>query len=283
MSRQNFIAPETLSALLADGADDLRIVDASWYLPSLKRNGAEEYLERRIPQAQYFDIKKISDQNNPLPHMLPSAADFGEAVGKMGVSTADHIVIYDGRGIFSAARAWWMFKIMGAVNVQVLEGGFDRWQLGEFPVETGAPARVEPSVFLARLDAGKVCHIADIRANIKSQKSLILDARPQVRFSGEAKEFRAGLNSGHMPGAKSLPIATIQSDGRLRDTHELSTIFEKLGVDNDTHIITTCGSGVTAAIITMALETIGHTNNSLYDGSWSEWGQAENAPYVTGA
>lgn len=282
MSRHNLIAPEALSTLLADQNSDLAIIDASWYLPAQNRNGHEEYLASRIPGAQYFNIDAISDQQSDLPHMLPTAEQFGDSVGRMGIGHDDHIVVYDGLGIFSSARVWWMFKIMGASKVQVLQGGFDRWKDAGLSVETGVPTPAQNKEFIASLDNSKVRDVDDIRANVESPAAKILDARPGPRFAGAVPEPRAGLRSGHMPGAGSLPIDQLQTDGHLKDSDELLKIFSGLGVDNDTHVITSCGSGVTAAVITLALESIGHTNNSLYDGSWSEWGQADNAPVVKG-
>ncbi|MFK5979125.1 MAG: 3-mercaptopyruvate sulfurtransferase [Rhizobiaceae bacterium] len=283
MSRKYFISPKTLTGLLAEQKPNLAIVDASWYLPAQNRDGHGEFLASRIPGAQYFDIDTMSDTNSSLPHMLPTAEHFGDAVGAMGIGHDDHIVIYDGIGIFSAARVWWMFKVMGATNIQVLEGGFDRWKSAGHPVETDAPAPTATKQFQAGLDVSKVRTVQDIRENIQSNAAKILDARPGPRFTGETPEPRAGLRSGHMPGAGSLPIGQLQIDGRMKETSELIEIFANLGVDKNTPVITSCGSGVTAAIITLALETTGHTNNSLYDGSWSEWGQAEDAPVVTGS
>ena len=282
MSREHFISPETLTALLTEQKPNLAIVDASWYLPAQNRNGHEEYQASRIPGARYFNIDQISDTKSSLPHMLPTAEEFGDAVGAMGIGHDDHIVVYDGMGIFSSARIWWMFKIMGAKNVQVLEGGYDRWKDAGHPVETGTPASNQTKQFTAQLDASKVRAVHEIRDNIQSNAAKVLDARPNSRFTGETPEPRAGLRSGHMPGAGSLPIDQLQVDGRLRETAELVEIFANLGIDENTHVITSCGSGVTAAVITLALETTGHTNNSLYDGSWSEWGQADDAPVVTG-
>lgn len=282
MSREHFISPEFLTTLLVEQKPNLAIVDASWYLPVQNRNGHEEYQTSRIPGAQYFNIDQISDTESSLPHMLPTAKQFGDAVGAMGIGHDDHIVVYDGMGIFSSARVWWMFRTMGATNVQVLEGGYDRWKDAGHPVETDAPTSNATKQFTAQLDASKVRAVHDIRENIQSNAAKLLDARPGSRFTGETPEPRAGLRSGHMPGAGSLPIDQLQIDGRMKDASELVEIFAKLGVDENTHVITSCGSGVTAAVITLALETTGHTNNSLYDGSWSEWGQAVDAPVVTG-
>lgn len=282
MSQENFISPEALSALLAGDTSNLSIVDASWYLPVQNRDGRAEYQQSRIPGAQYFDIDIICDTESSLPHMLPTPLEFGNAVGNMGISTDDHIVVYDGMGIFSSARVWWMFKIMGAKNVQVLGGGFDRWKETGLEVESDAPKACQAQNFAAVLDTVKIRNIHDIRTNLQNNAAKILDARPNARFTGDVPEPRAGLRSGHMPNAGSLPIDLLQNDGCLKEKADLIAIFAELGVDENTHVITSCGSGVTAAVITLALDSIGHTNNSLYDGSWSEWGQADDAPVVTG-
>ncbi len=272
----NLIEPDELAGRL--GQSGLGIVDASWYLPAQKRDGRAEYFSARIPGAVYFDIDEIADKSAGLPHMLPSPEVFAGAVGALGISEHDDIVVYDGPGIFSAARVWWSFRVMGAKNVRLLDGGFDRWRNAGLPVETGKPPARPPAIFVPRFDASKVAGIADIRANLKSGHSLLLDARPFARFAGQAEEPRPGLRSGHVPGAKSLPTDQLVSDGRLRPVAELQQIFDGLALDAHRHAITSCGSGVTAAIISLALVSAGHDNHALYDGSWAEWGKAENAP-----
>lgn len=270
------ITPQSLEARL--GSDELSVVDASWYLPAQNRNAKAEFESSRIPGAVFFDIDAISEQNTDLPHMLPDPDDFAEAVGKLGISDQDTIVIYDGPGLFSAARAWWMFRVMGAENVKILDGGFDRWKEARRPLETGSAKAPQPARFKARLDRASVAGIEDIRANLKSGHALILDARAFDRFAGQAPEPRAGLRSGHIPGSRSLPFNRLVSEGRLADIGELRNVLAEFPVDGSSEVITSCGSGVTAAVLSLALESIGHGRHRLYDGSWAEWGQAENAP-----
>ncbi len=273
------ISPDELQSRL--GEANLRIVDASWYLPAQNRNGRGEYEAARIPGAVYFDLDAISDQHSDLPHMLAAPEAFAEAVGAMGISQTDDIIVYDGPGLFSSARVWWNFRVMGAKSVRVLDGGFDRWREAGRPVETGAPTQPEPAVFKPAFDASRVRSIKDIHANLKLGEQLILDARPVGRFTGEVPEPRPGLRSGHIPGAQSMPADTFSVDGRLKEIDELKPMFEAAALTPERHAITSCGSGVTAAIISLALETIGHANHSLYDGSWAEWGAADNAPVAT--
>jgi len=273
------ISPDELQARLGDA--NLRIVDGSWYLPVQNRVGRDEYDTARIPGAVFFELDALSDQSSPLPHMLASPEAFALAAGAMGISETNDIVVYDGPGLFSSARVWWNFRIMGAGSVRVLDGGFDRWQVDGRPVETGAPQPRKPATFNAAFDAARVRSIADIRANLKIGEQLIFDARPYGRFTGDVPEPRPGLASGHIPGAQSMPADTFSVDGRLKEIAELREMFASNALTPGRHAITSCGSGVTAAIITLALETIGHTNNSLYDGSWAEWGQAKDAPIAT--
>ncbi|MCG6859226.1 MAG: sulfurtransferase [Salaquimonas sp.] len=273
------VAPDELQARL--GEPNLRIVDGSWYLPVQGRDGRAEFDAGRIPGAVYFDLDAISDQASPLPHMLATPGAFAAAIGAMGISETNDIVVYDGPGLFSSARVWWNFHVMGAKSVRVLDGGFDLWKAQGRPVENGAPKPHEPAVFNTEFDSGRVRSIADIRANLKLGEQLILDARPYGRFTGEEPEPRPGLTSGHIPGAQSMPAHIFSVDGRLKDIAELKEMFAANALKPGRHAITSCGSGVTAAIISLALETIGHSENSLYDGSWAEWGQAENAPVAT--
>lgn len=258
------------------GQPGTAFVDASWYLPAQNRDGRAEFDEIRIPGAVYFDIDEISDRDSPLPHMLPSPDTFAQAVGGMGIAHTDEIIVYDGPGLFSCARVWWMFRIMGARNVRIVDGGFDSWRKKGLPTERGLPEPIRKAVFQPDFDASRVKSIADIRANMKTGAAMVLDARPYGRFTGEVPEPRPGLRSGHIPGSHSLPFSEFVENGKLKDITALKAIFGGLSLDREA--ITTCGSGVTAAVISLALESVGHTNNSLYDGSWAEWGQAEDAP-----
>jgi len=271
-----FISPDELQAKL--GSPHLRIVDGAWYLPAQNRNAQAEYEAARIPGAVRFDIDAVSDKTSGLPHMLPSPQDFAAAAGALGISRDDEIVVYDGPGVFSSARVWWTFRVMGASNVRVLEGGFDRWKAAGRPVETGASPPVAPAVFKPDFNPALVSHIDTIRDNVHSARAQMLDARPQGRFTGAVPEPRPGLRSGHVPGSRSLPADTLVSEGKLKDVSTLKKLFEGVSLDFRKPVITSCGSGVTAAIITLALETVGHKDHSLYDGSWAEWGQAEDAP-----
>ena len=278
MSEANphFIDAADLAARL--GAPELRIIDASWYLPTQNRNAEAEYNCARIPGAVRFDLDAVADKTTSLPHMLPAAEEFAAAVGAMGISEHDALVVYDGPGLFSAARVWWALRTMGARNVRILEGGFDRWKAAGLPVETGMPQPLKHARFKPSFDASRVAAIDVIRANVHNARALILDARPQGRFTGAVPEPRAGLRSGHVPGSISVPADSLVENGTLKNIKELKKIFEAVSVDASRPVITSCGSGVTAAIISLALESIGHANHSLYDGAWAEWGQAEDAP-----
>ena len=277
------ISPDELQSRLGepDLRPGLRIVDASWYLPAQNRDPKADYAAARIPGAVFFDLDAISDTTSPFPHMLAAPEDFAAAVGAMGIGEDHDIVVYDGPGLFSSARIWWNFRVMGARSVRVLEGGFDRWQAAERRVETGVARPPAPATFTPRFDASRVCAIDTIRANLKLGEKLILDARPFGRFTGELPEPRPGLRSGHIPGAQSLSADQFSIDGRLKGIDELKAMFQLAAVEPGRHVITSCGSGVTAAIISLALETVGHTDHSLYDASWAEWGQADDAPVAT--
>ena len=281
MAEQNpfTISPDELQSLLGD--ENLRIVDGSWYLPAQGRDGRAEYEMTRIPGAVYFDLDAISDTSSPLPHMLARPEAFAAAVGAMGIAETNDIVVYDGLGVFSSARVWWNFRVMGAKSVRLLDGGFKNWKETGRPVETGAPKTPQPAVFTPQFDASRVCTIADIKANLKLGEKPILDARPYGRFTGEVPEPRPGLRPGHIPGAQSMPADTFSVDGKLKDISELKELFQAVLLDPNRHAITSCGSGVTAAIISLALDSIGHPDHSLYDGSWAEWGQADDAPVAT--
>ncbi len=263
------------------GQPGLTIVDASWYLPVQKRDGKAEYGAAHIPGAVFFDHDLVSDQESALPHTLPSPQDFAQYVGTMGISADDTIVVYDGPGFFSAPRAWWMFRVMGVFQVYVLDGGFDRWKAAGRPV-TADKTRIAPCVFHADFDAARVAGLADMRRIVGSGESQIADARGPGRFTGSEPEPRAGIRSGHMPGARNVPAAALSENGVLLPKDRLRKVVEGAGIDLSRPVVTSCGSGVTAAAITLALETLGHTDNRLYDGSWAEWGSLADTPVVTG-
>lgn len=260
---------------------DASFVDGSWYLPSQNRNAKAEYNSARIPGAVFFDIDVIADPDTDLPHMLPHPEVFAEVAGVLGLSDEKLIIVYDGPGIFSAPRVWWTLKIMGAKNVKILEGGFDNWKAESLPVEKGKPKKARQAIFQPHFSQSKVASQSDIEKNIKQGKSTILDARPNARFKGKAPEPRKGMRSGHIPKSLSLPATELVEDGKLIETIKLHKIFHDLGIYPDSEVITTCGSGVTAAILTLALHETGRENTKLFDGSWAQWGRPDGPEIST--
>ncbi|MFD0917449.1 3-mercaptopyruvate sulfurtransferase [Pseudahrensia aquimaris] len=256
------------------------IVDASWYLPTMGRNGRAEFDAMHIPGAVYFDIDAFSEPEAALPHTLASPEHFAREAGKLGISHTDTIVVYDGSGLFSAARAWWNFRIMGAAKVVILDGGLPEWIEHRLPVEAGT-APIYPKLFVPNFDAKAVIGFEEMGQTIEDGAAKVADARPAGRFSGVEPEPRAGMRSGHMPGAKNLPATTLSENGKLLNISDLRAKIDAAGINRDEEVITTCGSGVTAAIISLALESTGHSNHRLYDGSWSEWGGRDDTPIVT--
>ncbi|WP_202615429.1 3-mercaptopyruvate sulfurtransferase [Rhizobium deserti] len=263
------------------GSPDLRIVDASFYLPAQKRDADAEYAAGHIPGAMRFDHDKVANHSTGLPHMVPPPEVFAEAVGKMGICETDRVVIYDGPGIFSAPRGWWLFRIMGARQVFVLDGGLDGWKSEGRPLETEVPSPT-PCQFNADLRVDKVIDFQSMLSIVSEGTSQIADARSFGRFTGSEPEPRSGMRSGHMPGAFSLASSTFSVNGKLKPLSELRQAIEDAGIDFGKPIVTSCGSGITAAIITLALESLGHEDNALYDGSWAEWGSRQDTPIVTG-
>ncbi len=263
------------------GAPDLKVIDASFYLPAQGRDAEAEYRAGHIPGAIRFDHDKVADHSTGLPHMVPPPEVFADAVGNMGITETDRIVVYDGPGIFSAPRGWWLFRIMGAKNVFVLDGGLDGWKAEGRVLETETPSP-KASTFKTDLRLDKVIDFREMLSIVVDGKRQIADARSAGRFAATELETRPGLRSGHMPGARNLPSGTFSLNGKLRSLPELRRAIEDAGIDFGQPVVTTCGSGITAAIITLALESLGHENNALYDGSWTEWGAREDAPVVTG-
>ena len=257
------------------------IVDGSMFLPTQKREAHAEYLAGHIPGAVFFDVDAISDHSTELPHMLPGAGQFGEAVGALGIGDGDAVVVYDSLGLYSAARVWWTFRIFGATNVFILDGGLPKWKAEKRLLETGDTKRTAKK-FHAEMNIAPVAMLADVRMALTDESSQIVDARSAERFAGKAPEPRPGLRSGHMPGSFNVPFDRVLENGRLASPERIREAFTSAGVDLDKPIITSCGSGVTAAILTFALESIGRTPKGLYDGSWSEWGARPDVPVERG-
>jgi thiosulfate/3-mercaptopyruvate sulfurtransferase len=274
-----FVSPAWLAGHLAD--PDVVVVDASWHLPTQNRDAAAEYRAAHIPGAVFFDIDGIADHTIPLPHMLPTPADFAAAVGALGIDERQKIVVYDSVGLSSAPRAWWTFKVMGAADVVLLEGGLPAWRSEGRPVEED-PVRRAPRTFVPRFDSDAVKDLAAIRANLQTKAFQIVDARPAGRFFGEAPEPRPGIRGGHIPGSFSVPSGDLVADGRLKDDAALRAAFASGGVDLESPIVTSCGSGVTAATLWLALDVLGIDRKALYDGSWTEWGGRADLPVATG-
>ncbi|WP_298840174.1 3-mercaptopyruvate sulfurtransferase [uncultured Roseobacter sp.] len=261
---------------------DLRILDASWYLPEAGRNARDEYNEAHIPGARFFDIDEISDSRSDLPHMAPPVEKFMSRMRAMGVGDGHQVVVYDGAGLLSAARVWWLFRLMGQVNVAVLDGGFPKWRAEDRPTEDMPPV-VRDRHMTVRFQNHLVRDVTQVSAASKLRDHAIVDARAAIRFRGEAPEPREGLRSGHIPGSRSVPFTTLLNDDKTMKTPaETRAVFEAAGVDLDKPVITSCGSGVTAAILALALERMGHSRWSLYDGSWAEWGMFPTVPVATG-
>lgn len=261
---------------------DLRILDASWYMPDMGRDAKAEYDTAHIPGARYFDIDEIADLRSDLPHMMPPVEKFMSRVRAMGVGDGHQIVVYDGMGLFSAARVWWMFRLMGHKDIAVLDGGFPKWQAEGHPVEDMPPVIRDRHMTVSR-HAHMIKDVTQVAAASKLGDYEIIDARSAERFRGDVPEPREGLRAGHIPNSKNLPFGDVlNSDGTMKNPDELRVIFEAARINLDKPAITTCGSGVTAAILALALERMGHDRHAVYDGSWSEWGMYDDLKVETG-
>jgi thiosulfate/3-mercaptopyruvate sulfurtransferase len=256
-------------------------VDASYFLPTQKRDAHAEYRGGHIPGAVFFDIEAVSDHSTDLPHMLPGPTQFGKVVGGLGIGDGDTVVVYDSIGLFSAARVWWTFRLFGAKSVYILDGGLPKWKAEGRPVEAAETKRT-PKTFTAQMNVGAVALLDDVRMAVTGDGVQIVDARSADRFAGKAPEPRPGLRPGHIPGSFNVPYDRLIENGRLASREHVAGAFTSAGVDLDKPIITSCGSGVTAAILTFALESLGKEPKGLYDGSWAEWGSRPDSPIETG-
>ncbi len=262
---------------------DLRILDATWFLPGSPRNARAEYDAAHIPGARFFDIDEMSDHRSALPHMAAPTEKFISRMRAMGVGDGHQVVVYDGMGLFSAARVWWNFRLMGKQDVAVLDGGFPKWVAEGREVEDLPPVVRDRHMTVQR-QAGLVKDVTQVAQVSKLGTAEIIDARSAPRFRGEAPEPRPGLRAGHIPGAKNVPYTEVLNpDGTMKWGDALRAAFTNAGVDLSRPAITSCGSGVTAAILSLALERLGHRNHSLYDGSWAEWGMYDDLKVATGA
>jgi thiosulfate/3-mercaptopyruvate sulfurtransferase len=266
------------TAWLAANLKQVVVVDASWHLPTAKRDAKAEFIAKHIPGAVFYDLDAGAAKNTTLPHMLPSEEAFANDMRALGVSGNSFVVCYDAVGLFSAARLWWMLKSFGHANAVVLDGGLPKWLSEGFPVETGPAKPIQSHGFSARLNPSNVKSLNDVASAIKTGSAQIADARSGTRFRGEEAEPRPNVRPGHMPGAANVHYASLLNpNGTLKSGVALQAAFETAGIDLTKPIITSCGSGVTAAILSLGLTEFGVTNHSLYDGSWAEWGASEHA------
>jgi thiosulfate/3-mercaptopyruvate sulfurtransferase len=277
---KTLVSTEWLAAHLRD--PDLRVLDASWFLPDAGRNPKAEYDAAHIPNARFFDLDEISDQRSALPHMAPPPEKFISRMRAMGVGDGHQVVVYDAAGLFSAARVWWTFRLMGKTDVAVLDGGLPKWRSEGREIEDMPPIVKDRHITVSRQNA-LVKDVTQVAHAAKLGEAEIVDARAAARFRGDAPEPRPGLRAGHIPGAKNVPFASVlNGDGTMKTPAELRAVFEAAGVNLTKPVITSCGSGVTAAVLSLALERIGHRNHALYDGSWAEWGMYDDLGVAKG-
>jgi len=277
----SLVSTEWLSQHMS--APDLRIVDASWYLPAENRNPKEEFKNAHIPGAIFFDIDDISDADNPLPHMIPSPVKFSSRLRKLGIGDGNRVVVYDGSGIRSAARAWWMIRLFGHEDVAILDGGLPKWT-AEGRETSDMPTPPKERHFTSRINSLMVREKEQLRRNIETGKEQVLDARAKGRFEGAEPEPREGLRAGRIPGSLNLPFnQLLNEDGTLIDGDALCKAFDDAGIDRSKPVITTCGSGITACVLAFGLHMVGHRRVAVFDGSWTEWGLDHEMPISSGA
>ncbi|MFT6073408.1 MAG: thiosulfate/3-mercaptopyruvate sulfurtransferase [Yoonia sp.] len=278
---KTLVSTQWLAAHLKD--PDLRIFDATWFLPDMDRDAKAEYASAHIPGARYFDIDDISDARSELPHMAPPVEKFMSRMRAMGVGDGHQVVVYDGAGLFSAARVWWLFRLMGQRNIAVLDGGLPKWRAEGHPT-TASPPVIRDRHMTVKYEANRVRDVTDVARAAKLGDHSVIDARAPARFRGTAPEPRPGMRSGHIPGSVNVFYKDLLNpNGTMKSSAAMRAVFETAGIDLQKPAITTCGSGVTAAVLSLALERIGKTDHSLYDGSWSEWGMYADLPIATGA
>ena len=276
MSTSFFVAADWLAEHIDD--PEIQIIDARMTPPGQEQRDLNaEYQAGHVPGAVFFDIEALSDHTSPLPHMMPRAEAFAVAMRELGVSSDKHLVIYDEGNLFSAPRAWWMLRTFGVEKVSIVAGGLEGWRRDELPLEQGLPDLPEGD-FDSRVDPLAIKRLTDVLLVSHEGSAQIVDARPAGRFNGQVAEPRAGLRSGHIPGALNVPWTELVINGELKTTDELNAVFARQGVDFERPIVASCGSGVTAAVVVLALTTLGVNGVSLYDGSWSEWGARTDLP-----
>jgi len=263
------------------GATGVAIVDGSYFLPAANRDARAEYRAAHIPGAVFFDIDEIADHGSGLPHMVPTPQAFADAAGRLGIGHDMTIVVYDSVGLFSSPRVWWTLRVFGARDVYILDGGLPRWMAERRPL-AGGEAAPRPVRFVPHFNPRAVAALADVQQALSGGSAQVVDARSKARFRGEEPEPREGLRSGHMPGALNVPYGELIEEGRLMDRGRLAAAFARAGVDLDKPVITSCGSGVTAAILWFALDALGKEPSALYDGSWVEWASRPDLPIATG-